>query len=289
MSRTIVRLLDFDEEEIPVLETSVAIARDRLADLLAEHGTLRGKIEKVLAIAFEELGSLREKQELLETRLALLTWRLQGMVAKDPEVEDFEQKWEDAQEKVSRRYGEARSGIEEKKNKEPEGARGDRLKKVWKNLVRLYHPDKHHNDPHKREKYEKLLAVVNRAKEEGDLETLEKIAEDPEGFARKQGWDVGNLNGDSSKCNNADRVRELRELLQSLNEEILKVEVEINELRSSDDYALYELWKSSRSQFRKSIDAMTHTLTADIERLSGEIDDLERRIGMAKVNFRKCA
>ena len=289
MSRTIVRLLDFDEEEIPVLETSVAIARDRLADLLVEHGTLRCKIEKVLAIAFEELGSLREKQELLETRLALLTWRLQGMVAKDPEVENFEQKWEDAQEKVSRRYGEARSGIEEKKNKEPEGARGDRLKKVWKKLVRLYHPDKHHNDPDKREKYEKLLAVVNRAKEEGDLETLEKIAEDPEGFARKQGWDVGNLNGDSSKRNSADRIRELRELLQSLNEEILKVEVEINELRSSDDYALYELWKSSRSRFRKSIEAMRHTLTADIERLSGVIDDLGRRIEIAKVNFRKCA
>ena len=289
MSRTIVRLLDFDEEGIPVLETSVVLARDRLAELLAEHGTLRGKIEKVLAIAFEELGSLREKQELLETRLALLAWRLQGMVAKDPEVEDFDQKWEDAQEKVSRRYGEARSGIEEKKNKEPEGARGDRLKKVWKKLVRLYHPDKHHNDPDKREKYEKLMAVVNRAKEEGDLETLEKIAKDPEGFAQKQGWDVGNLNGDSSKRNNADRVRELRELLQSLNEEIRKVKDEIYELRSSDDYALYELWKSSRSQFRKSIEAMRNTLIADIERLSGEIDDLERRIGMAKVNFRKCA
>jgi hypothetical protein len=41
MSYRIVGFTNFDEEEIPVLETSVALARDRLADLLAEHGTLR--------------------------------------------------------------------------------------------------------------------------------------------------------------------------------------------------------------------------------------------------------
>ena len=291
MDRSIIRLADHHEEEIPHLELLVALARDRLADLLAEHGAMRVKVERVLAVAFEELGALRERQELLESRLNLLRWRLKGLVAGDPAIEkEFEEKWEKSEEDVSRRYREARLGLEEKKKEEPEGDRAERLRKVWKKLVRLYHPDKHHNDPDKRETYESLMAVINRAKEDGDLETLEKIAKDPEAFARGQGWDLGGFNEDSrSRRDGPDRARELRELLASLNEEILKVEVEINELRASDDYALYELWQRSRSRFSESIEAMRVVLEDEVERMEGEIDDAERRIRTFAHGERKCA
>ena len=113
---------------------------------------------------------------------------------------------------------------------------------------------------------------------------------DPEGFARGRGREVG-APGEvpSSGRDWKGRARELRELLASLNEEILKVEVEINELRASDDYALYELWQRSRSRFSESIEAMRVVLEDEVERMEGEIDDAERRIRTFAHGERKCA
>jgi len=48
VSRIIAGLSGFNKEDIPILEISLSLARDRLADLLAKHWTLREKIEKVL-------------------------------------------------------------------------------------------------------------------------------------------------------------------------------------------------------------------------------------------------
>ena len=42
MRRRILRLWEYDEQQIPALEAMVAAARDKLADLLTEHGILRG-------------------------------------------------------------------------------------------------------------------------------------------------------------------------------------------------------------------------------------------------------
>ena len=67
------------------------------------------------------------------------------------------------------------------------------------------------------------------------------------------------------------------------------MEVEIHELRASDDYALYELWQRSRSQFSESIEAMRVVLQGEIERMEGEIDDAERRIRTFAHGERRCA
>ena len=279
-----------EEAKIFRLKHLVNLARARLADLLVEHGTVRGEIEEVLALAFVELGALRQRHELLESRLNLLRWRLNGLTGGDPATEkEFGARWERSEEEVSRRYREARLGLEEKRKK-PGGERAERLRRVWKKLVRLCHPDRHHDNPEKHEFYERLMAVINRAKDDVDLETLEKIAKDPEGFARGRGREVG-APGEvpSSGRDWKGRARELRELLASLNEEILKVEAEINELRSGDDYALYELWRTSRSRFNRGIATMRAGLLEEIERMEREVEDLERRIRAVVRGERRCA
>ncbi len=277
MRRRILRLWEYDEQQIPALEAMVAAARDKLADLLTEHGMLRGQVNEALALAFEELGPHREKQELLAARLALLQGRLEGVRNQDETVEQtFQERLKAMEEDVSRRYRKASDDLQGKAKEKPTGDRAERLRKVWKKLVALYHPDRHHKDPEKREKYQRLMACINRAKDDGDLETLEKIAEDPEGFAREHGWDLGGESGATQE--NKDRMQELRELLVCLRAEIEKVEQEIADFLTSDDYGLYELWKESRWKFRKCLSAMRKALIADIQRLEGEIEGLERRI-----------
>ncbi len=284
----ILRLWEYDDQQIPALEAMVTAARDKLAELLAQHGILRTKVNTALALAFEELGSYREKQELLGARLALLRWRLEGMLKQDETVEqEFDERWKEAEEDVSRRYREASDGLQGRAKEKPTGERAERLRKVWKKLVSLYHPDRHHKDPEKREKYERLMAAINRAKDDGDLETLERIAEDPEGFARERGLDLG---GDSAATQeNKDRMQELRDLLVCLRAEIEKVEEEIADFLTSDDYALYELWKESRWKFRRCLAAMRKALIADIQRLEDEIEEMDRRIQSLAVDLRRSA
>ena len=46
------------------------------------------------------------------------------------------------------------------------------LARLWRKLVKLYHPDRFAHEPDKLETYAKLTAAINRAKEEGDIATL---------------------------------------------------------------------------------------------------------------------
>ena len=60
--------------------------------------------------------------------------------------------------------------------------------RLWKKLVKLYHPDRFAHEPDKLETYAKLTAAINRAKDDGDIGTLREIADDPHGFILRQGW-----------------------------------------------------------------------------------------------------
>ena len=62
--------------------------------------------------------------------------------------------------------------------------------RLWKKLVKLYHPDRFAHEPDKLETYAKLTAAINRAKDEGDIGTLREIADDPHGFILRQGGRV---------------------------------------------------------------------------------------------------
>ena len=52
------------------------------------------------------------------------------------------------------------------------------MNRLWKKLVKLYHPDRFAHEPDKLATYEKLTAAINRAKDNGDVAALREIAED---------------------------------------------------------------------------------------------------------------
>jgi len=69
-----------------------------------------------------------------------------------------------------------------KAEKEPDKTTTKQLRKLYLKLAKIYHPDKSENDA-EREKNERVMSLINRAYEENDILTLERLlstAEDKE-------------------------------------------------------------------------------------------------------------
>src|SRR6202034_3260386 len=62
------------------------------------------------------------------------------------------------------------------------------LTRLWRKLVKLYHPDRFAHEPDKLDTYQRLTSAINRAKDAGDIKTLREIAEDPHAYMLRQGW-----------------------------------------------------------------------------------------------------
>ena len=108
------------------------------------------------------------------------------------------------------------------------------LSRLWKKLVKLYHPDRFADQPDKLETYHKLTAAINRAKDAGDIKTLREIAEDPRGFILRQGWTTLDFS-------DGVELAQLRRLYETLQLEIIAVIESLNRLKESPDYELCQL------------------------------------------------
>src|SRR5439155_26449328 len=100
------------------------------------------------------------------------------------------------------------------------------LKALWKTLVKLFLPDRFFVDSAKRETYQKLTQAINHAKDSGDLDTLREIANDPEGYIRKQGWA-------SVELATEKEIKSLRHLLEMLQIKTVEVIEATNQLKES--------------------------------------------------------
>ncbi len=148
-------------------------------------------------------------------------------------------------------------------------------KKLWKKLVNLYHPDRFASEPPetgRQETYGKLTAAINLAKDNGDLETLRQIADDPHGFILRQGWT--NLDFDDSL-----QIGQLRKLWESLQAEILAVIEATNALRESAEYELHTLVAEKPKLLETVIGQQITQIEAEIGRMKDEEAKLEREIG----------
>ena len=108
------------------------------------------------------------------------------------------------------------------------------LTQLWKKLVKLYHPDRFANEPEKLDTYHKLTAAINLAKDNGDIETLREIAEDPHGFILRKGWATLDFK-------DVEELAQLKRLHETLQQEIAEVVEALKVLRASPDYELCQL------------------------------------------------
>ena len=108
------------------------------------------------------------------------------------------------------------------------------LNRLWKKLVRLYHPDRFAHEPDKLENYAKLTSAINQAKDSGDIAILREIADDPHGFILRQGWSALDFSEEVE-------LAQLRRLHETLQLEIITVLESLGRLRESPDYELCQI------------------------------------------------
>ena len=150
----------------------------------------------------------------------------------------------------------------------------EELGRLWKKLVKLYHPDRFRHEPDKLATYEKLTAAINHAKDSGDREdsgTLRQIAGDPQGFILRQGWAGLDFREE-------EQAARLRKLWESLELEILAVLEATNRLRAPPEFELLGLTAKEPALFDRVVAKHTAAPEKEIAGLTGEAEKLAAEI-----------
>ena len=190
----------------------------------------------------------------------------------EDEAEQVTEEYEKAKAQSDANYDEAATAAANRR--ELSDDEQHELSMLWKKLVRLYHPDRFADQPDKVETYQQLTSAINQARDNGDIERLREIANDPHGFILRQGWT-------SLDFNDIAEVENLRRLYDTLQIEIVSIMDSLNELCESSDFALHQLsaqkpalLEEVAAEQAKAIDAEITQLEAEAARLEVEIKEL---------------
>jgi DNA polymerase-3 subunit epsilon len=270
-------LVSFKHPGVDYYQRMVEQARIRLADLELEYSIDKAKVDSVRSRLFESLRSAYQERDrlwlLIQYRNAYIDALLdEGEGAAEETVCDYEQ----ASAEQDKGYDSTASALEGKREINEEES--VKLKKLWKELVRMYHPDQYEQDPVKKQTYELLTQAINGARDRGDIKLLELIAKDPQAFILSQGWAPISLE-------DSDVEGELRSLYEVLQIQILEAIELLEELRSSPDFRLFQLAEVDETAIdrailsqKKELEKNQEELKAQAEKLAAEIEELTGKV-----------
>lgn len=257
-------LVVFQQPEMELYQRLVEAARARLADLELEYGIEKSKVDSIRSRLFGVLRAFYQERDrlrlLVRFRKAFIDCLLaEGEESAGATAGDYQR--EVAEE--DREYDSTASALEGKRElNEDEKAR---LRQIFKKLVRIFHPDLHEQDPEKRMTYERLMQVINDARDRGDIELLELISKDPQAFILKQGWASVSLDG-------ARGLMELRSLYEHLQARILEMIETLDEVRASADYQVFGAAEEDESVIGRIVSAQREELEREIGELKAEAE-----------------
>jgi DNA polymerase III epsilon subunit-like protein len=215
------------------LRQLVAGARARLAELEVDFTKEKSRVDVMQAVLFRQLREHYQQRDRLRLIVDYRRKFLDSLVrGGEEEAKQAEAHYEQAKAQTDKDYEETAAAVARKQQLTAEEEA--ELSRLWKKLVKLYHPDRFANQPDKLETYHKLTAAINRAKDAGDIQTLREIAEDPHGFILRQGWATLDFSDEAE-------LAQLRRLHETLQLEIIAVLESLNRLRESPDYELCQL------------------------------------------------
>jgi DNA repair exonuclease SbcCD ATPase subunit len=267
------------------LKEKISEAQEYLAEQMVEECELRGYVREVLEVVLERVGELQREAELLRSKIDFLRNRLN---AKVEGFKQSEESWNQQEKKINDEYEQAFEKAEfrkEERGKEISKKKKPRLQRIWMKLVKLFHPDKHMDNPDDKEAYEEVMATINQAKKDGDLDKLEAIAEDPEKFLKQAKRERVNSeeNGVKKKPKEGNGwfrngEKELQKTLDSLREKIREVQKEIEDLKKSPDMSLWAIWKGRPNEFENAMREMERELTIQIETIKKTLEKLQEKL-----------
>lgn len=259
--------------EVEKLRQLVAGARARLAELEVSYTREKSRVDAVQAILFRHLRDYYQKRDQLRLVVDYRKKYLDSLIrGGDEEAQQAEQNYERARTQTDKDYEETAAAVAEKKQLTAEEEA--ELSRLWKKLVKLYHPDRFAHEPDKLATYEKLTAAINRAKDKGDIETLREIAEDPHGYILRQGWASLDFSEEAE-------LAQLRRLYETLQLEIIAVLESLGELRESPEYELCQISEKKpgvldelAAERARLLEKETAELEKQAKRLAQEIEEL---------------
>jgi DNA polymerase-3 subunit epsilon len=252
------------------LRALVEAAQARLAEAEAAFSVEKRKVDALRAKLFTKLRAHYERRD----RLRLVVRYRKNFIEKllhgsEEEAAEVREQFRQAEAETKREY--ESTAAELAKKKELSEADELELKVLWKKLVKLFHPDRVHDDPAKRETYLKLTQAINVAKDTGDLDKLREIANDPQAFIRKQGWATVELADEKE-------IKSLRRLLEMLQIKIAEVIEATNEIKESPDYELHSLAQRDPAILETVGEKQQQQIDAECATLAAEASDLEKQI-----------
>jgi DNA polymerase-3 subunit epsilon len=265
----------YTSPELDQLRQLVAGARAQLAELETDYTKEKSRVDAVQAVLFRLLHEHYQKRDRLRLAVDYRRMFLDSLMRGDEDgAKQAEQNYEQAKTQSDRDYEELAAAADKKKQLTAE--QEAELTQLWKKLVKLYHPDRFANEPDKLETYHKLTAAINQAKDNGDIETLREIAEDPHDFILRQGWTKLDFK-------DVEELAQLKRLHETLQKEIAAVMESLKELRESPDYELCQLAEQKpgildelAAERAKQLEVENAELEKQAERLAKEIKKLGR-------------
>jgi DNA polymerase III epsilon subunit-like protein len=263
-------LIVYLNPELEELRRLVAGARAHLAGLEVEYTREKSKLDALNATLFRRLRTHYEKRDRLKLvvdyRRKYLNSLLRGS---EDEAERSEDNYEKARTQTERDYQRTEEAVANKKQLTSEEE--EELGNLWKKLVKLYHPDRFANEPDKLETYNKLTSAINEAKDKGDIATLREIANDPEGFIMRQGWQ-------SLDFSEEKEIQQLRSVYEALQLEIFNVIEALNQLKESPDYELSLLSARKPGMLDELVAERARILEKETTELKTQADKLAQEI-----------
>ena len=260
----------YTNPETEELRLLVAGARAQLAELETDFTKEKSRVDAVQAALFRLLRDLYQKRDRLRLAVDYRQKFLDSFIRDSTdEVEQAEKELDQATARLDADYEELAAAADKKKKLTAE--QEVELTQLWKKLVKLYHPDRFANEPDKLETYHKLTAAINQAKDNGDIETLREIAEDPEGFLLRRGWATLDFS-------EQEELTQLRRLHETLQREIAAVTESLKELRASHDYELCQLAEQKPGMLDELAAERAKQLEIEIAELEKQADELAGKI-----------
>jgi DNA polymerase-3 subunit epsilon len=256
--------------ELEQLRQLVAGARAQLAELETDYTREKSRVDAVQAVLFRRLRGHYQKRDRLRLAVEYRQKFLDSFVRDNTdEVEQAEKDFEQAKARLDEDY-EQLSAVADRKKQLTAGQEAE-LTQLWKKLVKLYHPDRFASEPDKLETYHKLTAAINLAKDNGDIELLREIAEDPEGFLLRKGWAALDF-GDK------EELAQLKRLHETLLKEIAAVAESLKQLRASPDYELCQLAGQKPGVLDELAVERTKQLEIENAELEMQVEELANKI-----------
>jgi len=258
----------YQDIELQAIKKLVDAARERLADLESIYSAESNKVAVVNSSLFKLLSAEYRKRDQLSRIIKYRKRFLDSFYSHSDHEEDIFEGYEEEEKNSNKEYEEAESAAESVQELTQEQKTD--LKKIYKKLASLYHPDRAQSDVEIKA-YTVLMSAINLAKEKNDIEMLRKIANDPDSILQEAGEVTLGIR-------DRDDVSDLKRVYQVLQVKIVEIISKINDLKEDPQYELATLVERKPSYLDETAEEMKKELLEEISSLEVESSHLAREI-----------